>query len=103
MKKAAKFTKKGENMLSSRPSSMEEFLNSNAISRKIVDTNSQKNVKTKISKNEKLDIEESNTSLRRFELKMPDDLAKKVLDHAFQNRKSKAAVIIEALNLYFNR
>jgi hypothetical protein len=46
--------------------------------------------------------EKSISNTRRFELKMPEKLAKKVTTYAFEHKKSKASVIIEALEKFLN-
>jgi hypothetical protein len=107
MTKKSKFAQRGESMLTGRVASLEEFLDDKPSSiaeplRKsdITDNRNNNNSDKPITaKSEK----QSNQNLeRRFELKIPDHLAKRINDHAFEQRISKAAVVIEALQKYFH-
>lgn len=102
MKQKSRFANKGEAMLAGRPASLEEFLDikpsvKNNLDRKDEYTEEQKTVTT-VSQEI---VEPVKRLERRFELKIPDELAKQINNHAFERRISKAAVVIEALEIYF--
>ena len=92
MKNKSRFANKGEAMLAGRPASLEEFLDMKpspspkSVDRKTEYAEEQKSVNT-VSR----EIVDSGNVLektleRRFELKIPDELAKQINNHAFERR-----------------